>query len=59
VLAGVVIDHLDAIACRVRDEDAPAPYIEGGVIELAARGAWYGDGSDCFQRHDHLTIPRA
>ena len=29
--------------------------IEGGVIELAARGAWYGDGSDCFQGHDDLT----
>jgi hypothetical protein len=29
------------------------------VIELAARGTWYGDGPDCFQGHDHLTAPRA
>jgi hypothetical protein len=43
----------------VRDEDAPALRIEGGVIKLAARGARYGNGSDCFQRHDGLTVPRA
>jgi hypothetical protein len=29
------------------------------VIEVAARGAWYGDGSDCLQRHDDLTAPGA
>ena len=56
VLAGVVVDHLDAVARGVRNEDAPALCIEGGVIELAALGVWYGDGSDCFQRHDGLTI---
>src|SRR5882672_10899975 len=59
VPAGVVVDHLDAIARSVRDEDAPALRIEGGVIKLAARGAWYGDGSDYFQRHDDLTVLRA
>ena len=59
VPAGVVVDHLDAVARGVRDEDAPALRIEGGVIKLAARGAWYGDGSDCFQRHDDLTELRA
>ena len=53
--AGVVVDHLDAVARGVRDEDAPALRIEGGVIELTARGARYGDGSDCFQRHDDLN----
>src|SRR5258705_2014935 len=53
--AGVVVDHLDAIARRVRNEDAPALRIEGGVIKLAARGAWYGDGSGYFQWHDDLT----
>jgi hypothetical protein len=57
--AGVVIDHLDAIARSVRNEDTPALRIEGGVIKLAARGTWYGDGSDYFQRHDDLTAPRA
>ena len=39
VLAGIVVDHLDAIAGGVCNEDTPAPRIEGGVIELAARGA--------------------
>jgi hypothetical protein len=43
----------------VCNENAPALRIEGGVIELAARGAWYGNSSDCFQRHDHLTAPSA
>jgi hypothetical protein len=43
----------------VCNEDAPALRIEGGVIKLAARGTWYGDGSGCFQRHDDLTAPRA
>jgi hypothetical protein len=57
VPAGVVVDHLDAIARGVGNEDAPAVGIEGGVIEVAARGAWYGDGSDSFQRHDDLTPP--
>jgi hypothetical protein len=59
VPAGIVVDHLDAIARSVRDEDATALRIEGGVIKLAARGAWYGDGSDYFQRHDDLTVLRA
>ena len=59
VPAGVVVDHLDAIARGVGNEDAPALRIEGGVIELAAGGAGYGDGSDCFQRHDGLTAARA
>src|SRR3954454_8664709 len=54
VFAGIVVDHLDAIAGGVCNEDTPAFCIEGGVIELAARGAWYGDGSDCFQGHDDL-----
>ncbi len=57
--AGIVVDHLDAIASGVRNEDTPAPRVEGGVIELAASGARYGDGSDCFQGHDDLTAPRA
>jgi hypothetical protein len=39
----------------VRNKDAPTLGIEGGVIKVAARGAWYGDGSDHFQRHDDLT----
>jgi hypothetical protein len=43
----------------VCNKDAPALGIEGGVIELAACGTWYGDGSDYFQRHDGLTAPRA
>src|SRR6202165_1427710 len=59
VPAGVVVYHLDAIARGVCNEDAPAGRIEGGVIEVAACGAWYGDGSDCFQRHDDLTAARA
>jgi hypothetical protein len=59
VPAGVVVYHLDAIARGVCNEDPPAGRIEGGVIEVAARGAWYGDGSDCFQRHDDLTAARA
>jgi len=42
-LAGVVVNHLDAVARGVGDEYAPAVGIEGGVIEVAARGAWYGD----------------
>ena len=57
VSAGVVVDHLDAVARGVCNEDAPALRIECGVIELAARSARYGDGSDCFQRHDDLTAP--
>jgi hypothetical protein len=54
-----VVDHLDAIARGVCNEDAPAVRIEGGVIEVAARSIRYGDGSDCFQRHDDLTAPCA
>jgi hypothetical protein len=54
-----MVDHLDAIARGVRNEDTPALGIEGGVIELAARRAWYGDGSNRFQRHDGLTAPCA
>ena len=54
-LPGVVVDHLDAIARGVCNEDPPALRIEGGVIKLTARGARYGDGSGCFQRHDDLT----
>jgi hypothetical protein len=49
---GIVANHLDAVARGVRNEDAPALRIEGGVIEGAASGARYGDGSDRFQRHD-------
>jgi hypothetical protein len=52
-----MVDHLDAIARGVRDEDTPALRIEGGVIEVTARRARYGDGSDCFQRHDGLMAP--
>ena len=48
VLAGIVVDHLHAIAGGVGNEHTPAFCIEGGVIELAAYGVWYGDGSDCF-----------
>ncbi len=59
VPAGVVVDHLNAIARGVRNEDSPALRIEGGVIKLAARGAWYSDGSGYFQRHDDLTAFRA
>src|SRR5439155_25030809 len=55
VPAGVVVDHLEAIARGVCNEDAPALGVEGRVIELAAHGAWYGDGSDCFQWHDDLN----
>src|SRR5450631_3807840 len=57
--AGVVVDHLDAIARGVRNEDAPAPCVERAMIEGASRGAWYGDSSDRFQRHDDLTAARA
>jgi hypothetical protein len=35
----------------------PAFCIEGGVIELAARSIRYGNGSDCFQRHDSPVAP--
>src|SRR4029077_18018997 len=55
VPAGVVVDHLDAIARCVCNEDSPALHIEGGVIKGTARRAWYGDGSSCFQRHDDLA----
>jgi hypothetical protein len=43
-----VVDHLDAIARGVRNEDTPAVRIEGGVVKVAARCTWYGDGSDYF-----------
>jgi hypothetical protein len=59
VLAGIVVDYLDAIAGGVCNEDTPAPRVEGGVIELAARGTWYGDGPDCSQGHDDPTMPCA
>ena len=59
VPAGIVVDHFEAVARGVRDEDAPALGIEGGVIELAARSMRYGDGTDCFQRHDGLTVWQA
>ena len=52
VAASIVVDYLDAAARRVRNEDAPAFCVERAVIEGAARGAWYGDGADRFQRHD-------
>jgi hypothetical protein len=46
--AGVVVDHLDAIARGVRNEDAPALRIEGGVVKFAARGFRYGNRSHRF-----------
>jgi hypothetical protein len=50
-----MVDYLDAVARGVRNEDAPAPGIEGRVIERAARRVGYGDGSDRPQRHDGLA----
>jgi hypothetical protein len=35
VLLGIVVDHLDAVARRVRDEDPPGFCIERAVIEGA------------------------
>src|SRR5882672_12127175 len=58
VPAGVVVDHLDAIARGVCNEDTPALRIEGRVIKVATRGTWYGDGSDYFQRHVQLLRVR-
>ena len=54
VPAGVVIDHLDAVATRMRYENAAALRIEGTMIERAARRGWYLDYADRLQRHDHL-----
>ena len=48
VFAGIVVYHFDAIAGGVRNKDTPAPRVERGVIEFSARGAFYGDGPDCF-----------
>jgi hypothetical protein len=33
VPAFVMVDHLDAVSTGVRDEDTPALWIEGAVIE--------------------------
>ena len=38
VLARIMVDHLDAVARGVGDEDAAGPRIERGMIEFAARG---------------------
>jgi hypothetical protein len=56
VPASVVVDHLDAVARGVRDEDAPAPGVESGVIKFAAGRARYGDGCNFFQRHNVLAV---
>jgi hypothetical protein len=54
MLAGVVLDDLDAVAAGVRHENAAALWIEGAVIERAARRAWYPDRRNRFHGHDHL-----
>jgi hypothetical protein len=36
-----VVDHLDAIARSVCDEDPPGFRLEGGVVKLAACGFWH------------------
>src|SRR5262249_44514319 len=48
----LVVDHLDAVAPRMRDEDAAALRIEGPMIEGAACGARDLDCADCLERHD-------
>jgi hypothetical protein len=59
VFAAVMVYYLDAVARGVCNEDTPALRIEGGMIKLTIRRSWYGNGSDCFQRHDGLTAPSA
>src|SRR5436190_4950325 len=56
VAPAVMVNHFDAIAGCVRNEDAPALCIESGVIEGAASTAWYDDRSDRLQRHDGLAV---
>jgi hypothetical protein len=43
-----MVDHLDAVARRVRDEDPPGFWIECTVIEGAARGIRYFYNTDGF-----------
>src|SRR5215212_589953 len=41
MLAGIVVDDLDAVTTRVRYENAAARRIESPVIKRTAGGAWY------------------
>jgi hypothetical protein len=50
-----MIDHLDAIARRMRDEDASGFGIERRVIEVAVLAVRNPDDADVTQRPDRLT----
>jgi hypothetical protein len=52
-----MVDDFEAVACGMCNEDATAPCIERAVVESAARGVRYDNGSYRFQRHDGLTAP--
>jgi hypothetical protein len=45
----VMINHLEAVACRVRNEHAPGLRIEGAVIESAVRCMRDWDDADLSQ----------
>lgn len=51
----VVIDHLQAIARGVRDEDAAGFGIERGVIEIAVARVRNCDNADLPQRAEHVA----
>src|SRR5262249_31721570 len=50
----VMVENIDAIACRVSDEDAASLRVEGTMIELRSTGIGYPDDSHLLERHDIL-----
>jgi len=56
VLAGIVVDDLDAVPAGVRHEHPAGRRIERAVVERTAGGVGYRNGRDCLQRHDHRAF---
>jgi hypothetical protein len=55
VLLRIVIDHLDAIARGMRNEDPTRSGIERGMVELAVLAVRNCDDAKRSQRRDVLT----
>jgi hypothetical protein len=52
----IVVDHLDAIASRMRHEHAPRRRLEGAMVEVAAVCVRELDEADFIERHGHLLF---
>src|SRR4051812_21059335 len=58
VFTRIVVDHLDGVARRMRDEDATGFWIECGVVEGAVRSIQYLDDAKTLQGHGNLASLR-